>query len=159
MGKCRYSLLTGSVEYVIDVAPFRGQYVVAWKRKTWGRAPGDGQLLGERRRLSVKKVKVGERSSVKHLAALESEYMADVMPVVEHLALMQYDDGSPRQTGYLGVWTQGSAWVARLTDKDADAQLTAEGRTLDEALDLLALLLGAEDAPWEPISRRKKKGS
>lgn len=106
----------------------------------------------------MKKVKLSERSTVKHLAALESEYLRDCQSVVEALGMLQYDDGSARQPGYLGVWTQGSAWVVRFTDKDADASLTAEGRTLDEALDLLALLLGAEDAPWEPIARRKKKG-
>lgn len=106
----------------------------------------------------MKKVKVGDRSSVKHLAAMESEMMRDRMAVVEALAMLQYDDGSPRQPGYLGVWTQGSAWVVRLTDKDAEASLTAEGRTLDEAMELLHMLLGAEDAPWEPMGRRKKKG-
>lgn len=105
----------------------------------------------------MKRVKVGERSAVKHLAALESEYLKDVLAVVDSIAMLQYDDGTPRQAGYLGVWVQGSTWVVRISDKDADATLTAEGRTLDEALDLLALLLGAEDAPWEPNQRRKRK--
>lgn len=107
----------------------------------------------------MKKVKLSDRSGVKHLAALETEYLRDCMAVVEQLALLQYDDGTARQPGYLGVWTQGSAWVVRVQDKDAEAQLTAEGRTLDEALDTLAHLLGAENAPWEPIAKRKKKGA
>jgi len=106
----------------------------------------------------VKKVKLSERSTVKHLAAMETECFGAFMAVLEALAMLQYDDGTPRQAGYLGVWTQGSVWAARITDKDADATLTAEGRTLDEALGLLALLLGAEDAPWEPAARRKRKG-
>jgi len=83
----------------------------------------------------------------------------DLFSIVEHLSLLQYDDGSQRQTGYLGVWTQGAQWVARITDKDADATLTATGRSLDEALQLLAMLLGADDAPWEPVSRRASKGA
>lgn len=107
----------------------------------------------------MKKVKLSEKSSVKHLAALETEFLRDVLPVVEALGMLQYDDGAPRQPGYLGIWTSGSAWMVRLTDKDADAQLTCEGRTLDEALGLLALLLGAEDAPWEPCGRKRKKGA
>lgn len=159
MGRCRYQLLTQRTAFVIDALPFRGQFVTAVWPKVWGLGPRPTVPLEVRRRPDVKKVKLGGTSAVKHLAALESEYFADVMPVVEALAMLQYDDGSPRQTGYVGVWVQGSAWVVRLTDKDADAQLTAEGRTLDEALDLLALLLGTEDAPWEPISRRKKKAS
>jgi hypothetical protein len=112
-----------------------------------------------RKRPNVKKVKVGDRATVRHLAALESEYLRDSLPVLEHLAVLQYEDGTPRQAGYLGIWTQGSTWTVRCTDKDADAQLTAEGRTLDEALDTLTLLLGSEAPPWEPCSRRKKKGS
>lgn len=158
MGVCEFWLLTFGRRFVISVKPYRGQFV----REVWGWTQGPypqlDVLLDERRRPSVKKVKVGDRSSVKHLAAMESEMMRDRMAVVEALAMLQYDDGSPRQPGYLGVWTQGSAWVVRLTDKDAEASLTAEGRTLDEAMELLHMLLGAEDAPWEPMGRRKKKG-
>jgi hypothetical protein len=139
--------------------PFRGWFTTEVRVKTWGLVPGDGRLLEVRRRPSVKKVKLSDRSGVKHLAALETEYLRDCMAVVEQLALLQYDDGTARQPGYLGVWTQGSAWVVRVQDKDAEAQLTAEGRTLDEALDTLAHLLGAENAPWEPIAKRKKKGA
>lgn len=138
--------------------PFRGVCVLEVWSKGWGvGAPAD-VLLERRRRMTVKKVKLSERSTVKHLAALESEYLRDNLAVIEALALLQYDDGSPRQPGYLGVWTNGSAWVVRITDNDANAQLTAEGRTLDEALDVLTMHLGAEEAPWEPLSRRKKKG-
>jgi hypothetical protein len=158
MGKVLYYLLTRDHRLRISVWPYRGHCVTARFTKTWGLGAPDGALVAVYRRPSVKKVKLSERSAVKHLAALESEYLSDVMPVVEQLALLQYDDGTVRQPGYLGVWTQGSAWVARVTDKDAEATLTAEGRTLDEALDLLGLLLGSEDAPWEPISRRKRKG-
>ncbi len=105
----------------------------------------------------MKRVKVADRGRVKHLAALETDYFHDVFSVVQALASLQYDDGSSRQPGYLGIWTQGSAWVVRLTDKDAEAQLTCEGKSLDEALNLLALLLGAEDAPWEPTAKKRRK--
>lgn len=158
MGRCRFSLLTASRRFVMDALPFRGVFVTEVRSKTWGLFPATDDLQERRVRPSMKKVKLSERSTVKHLAPLESEYLRDSMAVVEALAMLQYEDGSARQTGYLGVWTQGSTWVVRLTDKDADAQLTAEGRTLDEALDTLTLLLGAESAPWEPCSRRKKKG-
>jgi len=107
----------------------------------------------------VKKVKLSERSAVKHLAAIESEYFKEVISVVASLAMLQYDDGSPRQPSYLGVWSNGATWFVRITDKDSDASLTCEGRTLDEALDVLSLHLEADQAPWEPNTRRKKKGS
>lgn len=158
MGKGRFSLLTATVEYVISFAPFRGFYIVAWKRKTWGRSPGDGETLGERRRIDVKKVKIRDRASVKALASLDSKALQMYPAIVDSIGLLQYEDGSPRQPGYLGVWVQGSAWVTRITDKDAEATLTTEGKTLDEALELLNLMLGADDAPWEPVARRKRKG-
>jgi len=105
----------------------------------------------------MKKVKLSERGAVKHLAPLETEYLHEHMPIVEALAMLQYDDASPRQPGYLGIWTQGATWVCRITDKDANATLTAEGRSIDEALDTLAVLLGSENAPWTPASKRQKK--
>lgn len=158
MGKGTFFLLTVGRCYVIRFAPYRGYQAVGWYPR--GTVPEVNLATASVaiERLSVKKVKVSDKSSVKHLAALESEYFADVLPVVDALGMLQYEDGTPRQSGYLGIWVQGSAWVVRYTDKDADATLTAEGRTLDEALDLLALLLGADDAPWEPVARRKKKG-
>lgn len=159
MGKVRYYVLTGTHRLVMDAMPFRGVFASEVRTKTWYSATPDNALVERRRRPSVKKVKLSERSSVKHLAPLESEYLRDVMPVVEALAMLQYEDGSVRQPGYLGVWTNGATWCVRLTDKDADAQLTAEGRTLDEALDTLGVHLGSDNAPWEPCSRRKKKGA
>lgn len=159
MGACSYWVLTGTRRYRIHVLPFRGGYVTEVWSKTWG-LDQPGEVLIERRgRPNVKKVKLSDKSSVKHLAAMESEYLAACQPVIDALAMLQYEDGTPRQAGYLGIWTNGSAWVVRITDKDADAQLTMEGRTLDEALDTLAFNLGADEAPWEPCGRKKKKGT
>lgn len=159
MGKCRYKLLTAHWKVVIDVVPFRGQFIVERQRRALGLAPGDGEVLERRKRPDVKKVKLKDRAAVRRLASLDSVALGKFPAVLDSIALLQYDDGSPRQSGYLGVWIQGTAWVVRLTDKDAEATLTCEGKTVDEALDLLNLLLGADDAPWEPISRRKKKGA
>ncbi len=156
-GIFRYQLLTANFSVVIDAKPFRGQFASEFRSKTWGRSPGDGELLERLKRPSMKRVKVADRGRVKHLAALETDYFHDVFSVVQALASLQYDDGSSRQPGYLGIWTQGSAWVVRLTDKDAEAQLTCEGKSLDEALNLLALLLGAEDAPWELSAKKRRK--
>lgn len=156
-GKFRYYLLTADWAVVIDGLPFRGQFASEYRRKTWGRSPGDGEVLERHKRPSMKRVKVTERGRVKHLAPLETEVFRDVFPIVEALAALQYDDGTPRQPGYLGVWVQGSGWVVRLIDKDADAQLTVEGKTLDEAFNVLSLILGAEDAPWEPLAKRRRK--
>lgn len=158
MGNCAYWLLTRDRKYLMRASPFRGVSVSEVWSKSWRHDAPPDALLERRGRTSVKKPKLSERSAVKHLAALESEYLADVQGVVDAIGMLQYADGTPRQAGYLGVWVQGSVWVVRIQDKDAEAQLTAEGRTLDEALDVLAHHLGCEDAPWEPMGRRKKKG-
>jgi hypothetical protein len=107
----------------------------------------------------VKKVKVADRATVKHLAALESNLFREHLSIIECLAMLQYSDGSPREPGYLGMWTQGATWFLRIQDKTGEAQMTAEGRTAEEAWDTLAVLLGSEDPPWEPMTRRKKKGA
>lgn len=141
----------------MDVLPFRGVFLSELRSKAWGTGQLDGTVLERRRRSTVKKVKLSDRAAVKHLAPLETEYLKDSMPIIEALGMLQYEDGSSRQTSYLGIWSQGATWFVRITDKDADAQMTAEGRTIDEALDTLTLLLGSENAPWEPCTRRKKK--
>jgi hypothetical protein len=157
LGRCRFWVLTRDHKVAIDAMPFRGLHRSEVRLRGMFPWEKPDALVWQQRRGSVKKVKLTERSSVKHLAAMETEVFGAYLAVLEALALLQYDDGSPRQPGYLGVWTNGATWFARFNDKDADASLTAEGRTLDEALGVLALLLGADDAPWEPNSRKKGK--
>jgi len=159
MGRSLFFLLTREHRWLMSIRPFVGiQRIACWPRMHLGSLSRAGALWVAEE-TTVKKVRVADRASVKHLAALESELFRDYMPIVEQLALLQYEDGSPRQGGYLGIWTQGATWHARAQDKDADAYLPCVGRTLDEALATLALMLGAEDAPWEPNGRRKKKGA
>jgi len=157
MGVFFFKVLTGDSLIGMSSRPFRGVFATeGWSLWPHG-GPMGRERIWERWRSNVKKVKLSERSAVRHLAPLETEYLSEHMAIIEQLAMLQYDDGSVRQTGYLGVWTQGSTWFVRVQDKDADASLTAEGRTLDEALDTLQLLLGSENAPWEPNTRKKKK--
>lgn len=103
--------------------------------------------------LNVKKVKIVKGSGLdapRHLAAVESNLFAQLGSIVAHLAVTRYDDGDPRKTGWVTVKTQGAMWVVTAKDPDAAASITATGQTLDDALCLLDLLLGAEEAPWEP---------
>lgn len=110
----------------------------------------------------MKKVKRDERAAVKHLAALETEVFRDMLALVEHTACMQYDDSSPREPGWFTVRTTGSAWQVVVKDPDSACSFTATGKTLDEALSTAALLLGCEEAPWEPdaylSSAKARKG-
>jgi len=157
-GKGLFFVLTGNGCWAMRYLPFRGKSKAAWFAPGVHRGPA--LLTAERvyEVPSVKKVKVAERSAVKHLAALESHMFREHLAVLEVLAMLQYADGTPREPGYLGMWCNGSAWVVRVQDKTGNAQMSAEGRTAEEAWDSLQLLLGSENPPWEQIPTRKKKG-
>lgn len=153
-----FFVLTGNGKYAMRFLPFRGVSRAGWFPLG---AYYDVSLRTAERVWevpSVKKVQIAERSAVKHLAALETHMFREHLAVLEVLAMLQYADGSPREGGYLGMWVQGATWFVRVQDKTGHAQLTAEGRTAEEAWDNLQLLLGSDNPPWEPIPTRKKKG-
>lgn len=102
-------------------------------------------------------------AGVKHLAPLESGVFSQLMPLIEHCAVRQYDDGDPREPGWFTVKTQGAAWIVQVKDPDACVSFSAVGETLDKALETACLLLSCDEAPWEPdgflsaAKARKKK--
>lgn len=88
-------------------------------------------------------------SKAKHLAPVESNLFTAFPSLIAHLAVTRYDDGDPRQPGWVTMKTQGSIWQCVAKDPDGAASLLATGQTIDDAIALLELLLGAPDAPWE----------
>lgn len=86
----------------------------------------------------------------RHLAALETTRWHDLMSLVEHCAIRQYDDGEQRETGWLTIKTQGAAWVVQVKDPDGCCSFASVAETLDKALETAALLLACDEAPWEP---------
>ncbi len=101
---------------------------------------------------------------LKHLAALETTLFSDRLSLVEHCALLQYEDATPRVPGWITIKTQGAAWVVQVKDPDSLSSFSAVAESLDKALDTAALLLACDDAPWEAdrwladaASRQKKK--
>lgn len=110
-----------------------------------------------------KRQAVGAAGGQKHLAPVESNYLSSLLPLVEHCAIRQYDDGDAREPGWFTVKTQGAAWIVQVKDPDGCVSFSAVGETLDKALETAALLLSCDEAPWEPDSflasakaRRKK---
>jgi len=97
----------------------------------------------------MKKKMSKSAEGVKHLAAMETNLFAALMPLTEHMALRQYDDGEAREPGWITLKTQGAAWCVQVKDPDAAVSFTAVADTLDKALETAALLLGCDDAPWE----------
>jgi hypothetical protein len=89
-------------------------------------------------------------SGPQHIAPIDSRILSQVLNVISHCCIVRYDDGSPRRPGWVTLQTQGASWMLVAKDPDSSAQLRVVGPTLDDAFALLDMLLGAEDAPWEP---------
>lgn len=110
--------------------------------------------------LRMKKRQIGQvaaASQFSHLAAMESTVFGKLENLVQHCGVTKYDDGDPRQPGWFTVKTMGSSWVVQVKDPDSCAQMQAVAATLDDALALADLLLGGEQAPWEPDPWARKK--
>lgn len=111
----------------------------------------------------MKRRKLGETlaTEYQHLAPLESTVLSKLHNLVKHVAIVKYDDGTPRTPGTWMLKTMGIAYVVVVKDPDACAQLQCTGATVDDALSMADLLLGSEDAPWEVDSwalARQPKG-
>jgi len=99
----------------------------------------------------------------RHLAALESHVLSDLLPLVEHMAVTRYDDGDARVTGWVTIKTQGAAWVVQVKDPDSGNSFQVVDQSIDKALEAASLLLACDEAPWSPdpflaqAKARKKK--
>ena len=92
----------------------------------------------------------GEAGGSQHLAAIESSVFDRLPNVVKHCCITKYEDGSPRKPGWITIKTLGSAWVVQVKEPDSALSLTCTQQSLDDALALADVLLGSDEAPWEP---------
>jgi len=149
-GKCQFYLKHGPRVYLLTSVMSRGMCVVAM----WDMCSAMGHLdppawRWEYPSMKKRSVRVGTEG-VKHLAALESTIWAGLLPLIEHCAVRQYDDGEQREPGWLTIKTQGAAWCVQVKDPDGACSFSAVAETLDKALETAALLLSCDEAPWEP---------
>jgi len=117
------------------------------------------------RRSKMKRVSLasgGDRP--RHNASLALGGLDKLSALVEHCAVITYDDGEPRQVGALRVTTEGAEWCVRVSDPDSSSSFVARGETLWDALLLAELLISSERCPWSPDSflaeraaKRKRK--
>lgn len=109
----------------------------------------------------MKRVELRQQASqgrASHLAAVESNILTAFPNLVAHACVTRYEDGTSRRPGWWTVRTQGAAWIISVKDPDSGCGLQATGQSLDDALALAELLLGAEDAPWESDPFLKQQG-
>jgi len=155
--KTLFHVFWGCIRLSVWYRPWRGFYLAAvtWADRQESVVVPQPVTKGHR----VKKRKPGGSSTdavALHLAPIESNVFAKLFNLVQHCAVTRYDDGESRQPGWFTVKTAGSAWVVQVKDPDSCCSLQAIGNTLDDALALADLLLGADDAPWE-VDRFLKK--
>jgi len=149
--------------YVITIlyTPFRGFTLRAIRES--GSSPVDRFYVWPVPEVSMKRVnaqKQGPQGGATHLAAVESNVFCKLASLVAHCCTVKYDDGESRRPGWFTVKTQGAAWTVQVKDPDSCSQLQATAQSLDDALALADLLLGSEEAPWEPdpfLKRTQKK--
>jgi len=95
-----------------------------------------------------------------HVARMECETFKDLMPLVEHCAIVRYEDKSQRVPGWFTVKTLGAAWVVQIKDPDSGNSFQFVAESIDKALEGAALLLACDDAPWQPdafLKAQKRK--
>jgi len=160
-GNFTFWVLTKDVRFAICGKPFKGMCkVAAWSRPDGSR--GRPELLLRRWGYpDMKRVKKEDRVSVKHLAPMETELFKEQLPLVEHTAMLQYEDGTSRQPGWFTIRTSGAAWVITVKDPDSASSFSVVAKTLDEAVGTASLLLACEEAPWEPdawLAAQRRKG-
>lgn len=144
-----FTLLGPGVRMVWSYRRFQGMALLGISRSRDG---GRSWVVIRREEYpDMKKRKpAGEGPSARHLASLDPPYEPGLLPLVEHCALLQYDEGEPRKPGKFFVEVMGTAWRVMVKDPDTKTQFTAVGLTLAAALEAAALFLACDDAPWEP---------
>lgn len=162
-GTFEFTIILGRWKYRLLHRAWKGIWVAAREPRNYGAVPDPTSLIRWRMPEMKKKAAAANAPNVRHLAPVETELFRDLLPLVEHCAIRQYDDGDPREVGWFTVKTQGAAWIIQVKDPDSGCSFTAIGETVDKAFETAALLLSCEEAPWEPdtflaaAKARKKK--
>lgn len=148
----RYVMWIKDVRITLDGKRGSGYIAVASKRllcdvRQWWSVEEFESAKGEGVK---KKTKASGAPLARHMAPLETEWLHDLMPIVEHCAVTQYDDGDARKVGRITLTTHGSVWQADIKDPDTLQELRVSAPTLDELLALVARLLSSEECPWQP---------
>lgn len=129
--------------------PFMGICMTAWwePMKVWltSTPPKDVWEVPSMKKRAVAAGADGEPNKV----PMESIVFKGHLPLVEHCACRRWEDGSPRQPGWITIGTAGGSWTVTVKEPDACASFRVVAPTLDQALDTATLLLACDEAPWE----------
>jgi len=155
----RVVVIRGCTAFHLWYRPWRGYYCShAVRRIRGGEESRIDFPLGYQEMRKKKVGTGGDPGGPSHLAAVESNVLTQFPSFIAHCAVTRYEDGDARRVGWINITTRGGAWQITAKDPDAAASITAVGQTLDDALALIDLLLGSEDAPWESDAYLARNG-
>jgi len=149
MGRSQFYVMLGSYQFTLRAVARKGICIVSRCRREQRYGDDPNKLEWEYPSMKKRVSKAALEGGVKHLAAVETVRFSDLMSLVEHCAMKVYDDGDPREPGWITIKTSGAAWCVQVKDPDAGVSFTAVAQTLDAALETAALLLACDEAPWE----------
>jgi len=156
-------LRRGNLVFTLTSKPWHGIAVVGCLKMGKGSIPEDKPQRVWEFPTMKKKQAAGDDAAVRHIVAMESNYLAQLLPLVEHMAVTRYDDGDARMAGWVTIKTQGAAWVVQIKDPDSGNSFQVVDASLDKALEGASLMLACDAAPWSAdpflaqMKARKKK--
>jgi len=157
-GASKFWIVKGDEKFLVDFIPYKGYAVVGLAPRHFAYV-GTADFMYQWERASMKKKAPSSGGSgARHMAAMETALFAQHLPILEHLAITSYEDGDPRTTGYITLSTRGAAWHVAVKDPDSMMSFNLTSMAFDKLLDDLALILGCEEAPWEPDSWLQRNG-
>lgn len=150
-GSYRFRLRSGLLTLHFRHVPRRGLVLEHFYTPASEEDAAPGTRLGVR---VMKKVMLGATgkpgAGPRHAANPETKVLSRFQNIVLHCCMCAYDDGSPRTPGWVTLKQLGGMWMLQMKDPDASAQLCVSAVLLDDLFVAAQLLLGAEDAPWQP---------
>lgn len=95
-----------------------------------------------------------------HLASLDTLMLKACPHVVQHLAVVRYDDGTPRRPGRLFLETVGAFYKVILKDQEAGLEMILSAPSIDDVFALADLMLASDTPPWQadPYARDRTPG-
>jgi len=149
-GLASFRVRRGNLVFTLTSKPWHGIAVVGCLKMGKGSIPEDKpQRVWEFPAMKKKQLATDD-SNVRHLVAMESNFLHDLVPLIEHMGVTRYDDGDARMTGWVTIKTQGGAWVVQVKDPDSGNSFQVVDASLDKALEGASLMLACDAAPWSP---------
>jgi len=150
-------ILTAKATVVIAGKIWSGYFVWEWLVERGRVSPWPEGWSYEEVKTMKRRGKATADQIVAAQASAVTKMFGQFPHLVEHLTARQYDDGSPRSPGRIMWDTVGSMFRLVAKEPDAGMQLPVIMMSMDDAFVQLELLLGTDEAPWEPDPFAKSK--